>query len=288
MELGADLTVIVGNKSFLVHRDPLIAKSKFFRNLLIGAYHDSREISLDMENIDTDVFQELIHLIYGIPYESSPSLMLLVKLYGVDADMNLLHEGFDVPAEQFVEYAEFMVNRLDASSDTRMIDRIVYNMPVGSDINILPQLIQEKARDSLWYIKWGTEYDTFNRFLVDHAIKNEKKHKKSHLYQSSQYAPSVLFRATNVYRVWLFVEALGQQRDREMHGNVELYLVDIARNMDFYFDRDDIPSKSFTKLVQYIVEEGKTLSTLSRRELEDIAPLITQWLNTWIELVPSH
>lgn len=284
MEPAPDLTIFVGDKSFPVHRIVLILKSKFFRSLLTGSFRDSNDVTLDLENIDPDVFQDLIHLIYGRPFESSPALMLLATLYGVDVDIHELHEKFEVPSDQFVEYAEFMVSHLGANKDLRMIDRIVYNMPVGATIDILPQLIRENAKNSVWYIKWGTEYDTFNKFLLDQAVKIEAVNKSLAMFTSVQFAHDIVFKTSNIYRVWLFVEALGQQRDRDMHGNIEIYMLDIARNIEFNY-ADDIPKEAVAKVEQYMNTQGKLLSALTRKELDDISPVIFLSINYWVQKI---
>lgn len=138
----------------------MIRRSRYFNTLLGGKFKEAGQSQVDISQVDPDVFAQLINVLYERPYESSPSLMALARYFETDIDLDMLHNKFEVPEEQFLEYVNSIVVMYDRHIPDTIKERIFYNKPIGSKLFDLPKELQEGAllsmTDSYWESSWDT------------------------------------------------------------------------------------------------------------------------------------
>lgn len=169
--IPTDLILNVGGRVFNVHRFMMIIRSQYFNTMLSGGFKEKNMQSISITDIDPDIFNEFLNLVYGRPHVSSPALMFIVHMYGVTGiTLNMLHKQFGVPIEQFQEYAEAMISLYPLPMEWDIIDIIASKitsadykdhipvsikdeilaskkMPFYGDITIVEQLLEEAMEE---------------------------------------------------------------------------------------------------------------------------------------------
>lgn len=199
--MDPDLKIVIGEHYFPVHRCLLSHRSKYFTSLLSGKYKEAGQQQVRISEVNPDVFEELLNIIYDRPYESSPALMSQVQFFGVNVDLDMLHGQFDVPEEQFDDYLNAIMTIYSGKLSEKAIERVAYNMPKGMDIFKLPKSIQESVLMALDNTYLRTRWDTMAQYLRMKSKEHESKGEKSKEHESKEWKIYKFFDEDNSYQL---------------------------------------------------------------------------------------
>jgi hypothetical protein len=175
--IPTDLILNVGGRIFNVHRFMMIIRSPYFNTMLTGGFKEKNMQLITIPDIDADVFNEFLNLVYGRPHISSPALMTIVHMYGVTGiALGMLHKQFDVPIEQFREYVEAMISLYPLPMKQEVIDIIASKITSADYKDHIPE-IPQNIKDKILVSKKMPFYG--NIAIVEQLLVEARKEKEN-------------------------------------------------------------------------------------------------------------
>jgi hypothetical protein len=183
-DIPSDLTIVVEDRRFPVHRFLLMAKSKYWRALLSTKYKEGSQDVITLQDIDPDVFAEFINLIYDKPYTSSPALMFLVHMYNMHTvSLDKLHKEFAVPLEQFEEYITAMIELFGTPVSQRVVDTIASKMTSAEYRDRIPESVRERVFWSKNLLYTGDKWDPILRQYLEVVAQDKRFNRPKKLFR---------------------------------------------------------------------------------------------------------
>jgi speckle-type POZ protein len=119
---GADVTFQVGGQTFLAHRSMLAARSSVFKAQLFGSMKERAGYTIEISDIEADVFKSLLHFIYT---DSLPE----VTREGNDEDPT---QEVVTASHLLVAADKYNVERLKLMCEDKLCNQIDSNMVATS------------------------------------------------------------------------------------------------------------------------------------------------------------
>ncbi|KQJ89147.1 hypothetical protein BRADI_4g23767v3 [Brachypodium distachyon] len=119
---AADVTFLVGGQKFTAHRIVLAARSSVFKAELFGAMKENSGDTIEINDMEADVFKSLLHFIYTDS----------VSVLEMDSNMGEAHEDVFMAGHLLVVADRYNIERLKLICEHKLCGNIDANMVATS------------------------------------------------------------------------------------------------------------------------------------------------------------